>query len=228
MTPEDIAHRKQRTNPVTVLLLGELVAFAVLLFAFVGTLSAFAKDFGAMTGWVVLLSFLVAAVALALVFTVVVIRTRRRVRVRVRYLAQRFPNAQVIPTYWSAALLRPSFIPGPWLRGVGSRGFAVTLVKTDEGVAFWLPRGDGPLASVPVSLIRKVTAITARTPIGGRQLPAIQMDLIQPTERLLERLQLFPTDNVGTELRDPLLVQQVAARLNDSANHSADPAPDSH
>jgi|GEM_PF-2350839 len=223
MEPEGTAHQGQRTNPVIVLLVGELVAFGILLFVFVATVKASARDFGAATGWVVLLSFLTAAVSLAVVFTAVVIRTRRRVRVRVRDLARRFPDAQVIPAYWSAALLKPSFVPGSWLRGVGSRGFAVTLVKTDEAVAFWLSKGDEPVASVPVDRIRKVTAITVSAPLGGRQLPAIQLDLREPTERLMERVQLFPTDDVGTELRDPELVRRVARSVHDTGDHPVDP-----
>lgn len=227
MEPESTVDQGRRTNPVAVLLVGELVAFGVLLFIFVATVKASAEDFGGATGWVVLLSFLVAAAALVLLFSVVVVRTRRRVQLRVRDLSRQFPDAQVIPAYWSAALLQPSFVPGSWLRGVGSRGFAVTLVKTDEGIAFWLSKGDAPLASVPVNFIRKVTAITVRAPLGGRKLPAIQIDLREPTERLMERVQVFPTDNVGTELRDPALVQRVAASIHDPGNQSASPARDS-
>ena len=220
MTSEGAPHQERRRNPVMVLLVGELVAFVILLFVFVFTVNASVTNFGAATGWVVLLSFLVAAVALALLFTVVVVRTRRRVWVRVRDLAQRFPGAEVIPAYWSAALLKPSFVPGPWLGGVGSRGFPVKLVQTDEGVALWRSKGDTPLASIPVNLIREVTVITVRAPIGGRQLPAIQMDLRQPTERVMERVQLFLTDNVGADLRDHALVQRVAASLHGSGSHS--------
>jgi len=74
-----------------VLLVGELVAFVIVLFVFVITVNAAITNFGAATGWVVLLSFLVAAVALALLFTVVVVRTRRKVWVRVRVWRSAFP-----------------------------------------------------------------------------------------------------------------------------------------
>ena len=131
----------------------------------------------------------------------------------VERLSRRFPGAQVVPAYWSAALLEPSFVRGPWLRGVGTRGFGVTLVVTVDGIAFWRPNAAEPLTTVVTSSVEDVNAVTIAAPIGGRVVPALQIDLVEPTERLMKYVQLFPTNEVGTEIRDPERVKQVAALI---------------
>lgn len=204
---------QRRTNPVVTLIFVEVVAFVALLVLFVWSVRSAATQFGSAIGWVVLLSFLVAVVALALLFTGVIIRVRRRARLSFERLSRRFPGAHLVPAYWSAALLEPSFVTGTWLRGVGTRGFAVTLVATDEDISFWRPNASEPITSVAKGSVEHVEAITVVAPIGGREVPAIQIDLAEPTERLMKQVQLFPTNEVGTETRDPERVKQVAALI---------------
>lgn len=204
---------QRRTNPVATLLIVEVVAFVVLLVLFVSLVRSAATQFGSAIGWVVLLSFLVAVVALALLFTGVIVRVRRRARISFERLSRQFPGAYLVPAYWSAALLKPSFVNGPWLRGVGTRGFAVTLVATDEEISFWRPNAAEPITSVAKGSVKGIEAVTVVAPLGGREVPAIQIDLVEPTERLMKQVQLFPTNEVGTETRDPERVKQVAALI---------------
>jgi hypothetical protein len=205
---------QRRVNPVAMLLVVEVIAFVALLVLFLVMVRSASTQFGSAVGWVVLLSFLIAAVALAVLFTGVVVGVRRRARQSFERLSRRFPSASVIPAYWSAALLDPSFARGPWLRGVGTRGFGLTLVVTAEGIGFWRPNASEAMTIVATGLIVDVKAVTVAAPIGGREVPALQIDLVKPTERLMKHVQLFPTNEVGTEIRDPERVKQVAALIH--------------
>jgi hypothetical protein len=208
---------QRRVNPVATLLIVEVVAFVALLVLFISLVRSASAQFGSAVGWLVLLSFLVAAVALAALFTAVVFGVRRKARTSFERLSREFPDADVVPAYWSAALLQPSFARGPWLQGVGTRGFGVTLVATDEGISFWRPNASEPITSIAASSIEDVKAVTVAAPIGGRPLPALQIDLAESTDRLMKQVQLLPTNEVGTETRDPEHVKQVAALIRGKA-----------
>ena len=204
---------QRRVNPVVRLLIIEVVAFVALLVLFLSIVRSASTQFGSAIGWVVLTSFLLAAVALTVLFTAVIVRVRRRSRISFERLSRQFPGAYVVPAYWSAALLKPSFAQGSWLRGVGTRGFAVTLVATDEDISFWRPNASEPITSVAKGSVEGIEAVTVVAPIGGRKVPAIQIDLAEPTERLMKQVQLLPTNEVGTETRDPERVKQIAAHI---------------
>ena len=210
---DSMQSERRRLNPVATLLIIELVAFVALLGLFILLVRSAATQFGSAVGWLVLFSFLVAAAALAIVFTLVVFRVRRKARRSFELLSRRFPAADVIPAYWSAALLKPSFERGTWLRGVGTRGFAVTMIASDDGITFWRPNASEPLARIRTGAIEDVKDMAVEAPIGGRRVPALQIDLLEPTDRLMKHVQVLPTDDVGTEIRDPERVKQLAASI---------------
>jgi len=204
---------RRRLNPVATLLVIELVALVAFLGLFILLVRSAATQFGSAVVWVVLFSFLVAAAALAIVFTLVVFSVRRKARRSLELLSRRFPAADVIPAYWSAALLQPSFKRGTWLQGVGTRGFAVTMIATDDGISFWRPNASEPLERIGAGAIAEVKDITVEAPIGGRRVPALQVELLEPTDRLMKHVQVLPTDDIGTEIRDAERVKQLAAGI---------------